>query len=148
MIPDSISQVIYMDIDTIIFEDLANLHTYFDRYPDKIMYLTMESYRENNGWYAKKNWKLSGKTHIYQPTGINSGVILMNLHLMRKLSPPLNAETFIRANDEPITMGKRLIDFYIIVYLPLTLLQGIKIFITHGAIIIRIKYLFYLVSGI
>ena len=29
----------------------------------------------------------------------------MNTHLMRNLNPPLNAETFLQRNDEPITMG-------------------------------------------
>jgi len=105
MIPDTVTRLIYMDIDTIIFEDLANLHDYFYLYPGKIMYLAMESYRENFGYYANSKRNRSGKTHYYQPTGVNSGVILMNLDLMRKLNPPLNAETLIRGNDEPITMG-------------------------------------------
>ena len=105
MLPTSINRLIYMDIDTIIFEDLANLYSYFIIHPGKIMYLAMESYRETFGYYANPKWNSSGKNHFYQPTGVNSGVILMNLDLMRRLEPPLNFETFIRMNDEPITMG-------------------------------------------
>lgn len=105
MVPHSIDRLIYIDIDTIIFEDLTNLYGFFIKHPGKIMYLARESYKEKFGFYANPRWNSTGKTHFYQPTGVNSGVILLNLELMRKLEPPLNAETFIRVNDEPITMG-------------------------------------------
>ena len=68
MIPDTIHRLIYMDLDTIVFEDLANLHDYFHQNPTKIMFVAMESYRENFGFYANSKWNSSGKSHFYQPS--------------------------------------------------------------------------------
>ena len=107
MVPPDVNRIIYMDIDTVAFGDLAQLFERFSVVPGKTMHAALESYATARGWYAdpKHNKRGNRKRHFMPPTGLNSGVLLMDLALMRAMQPPLDARQFLAVNDEPISMG-------------------------------------------
>ena len=92
-------KVLVIDIDTYIEEDLANLWNYFYVEPMNTyyMYFTGETSVETytRSWY----WKNQNiKQHFYYPMGVNTGVILMNLELMRKLN--ISGQYLLQFNNE------------------------------------------------
>lgn len=103
MLPRSERRVVYLDVDVVVFVDLAQLYGLFDKHPDKTLMLSRETYRSGTGWYAKARNQKRGKQHFHQPTGVNSGLMLMNLDRMRHDN--LTAERCLAYNDEPISMG-------------------------------------------
>ena len=107
MVPVTVDRIAYMDIDTVVFGDLAELFIRFDMHPTAILHVALESYRLGRGWYADAKHAKRGdrKKHFLPPTGLNSGVMLMNLALMRLSAPPLDVRAFVGANDEAISMG-------------------------------------------
>jgi len=108
MVPRTTSRIIYMDIDTVVFGDLAELYSKaFEAQPGKTLYAALESYRIARGWYADPKHSRRGdrKRQFLPPTGLNSGVLLMDLDRMRRTTPPLDAQAFLEANKEVISMG-------------------------------------------
>ena len=103
MVPPSERHVVYLDVDVVVFSDLAQLQDLFALHQDKTLMVARESYRTGTGWYVKARNHKGGKTHYHQPTGVNSGLMLMNLDRMRRDN--LTAEGFLVYNDEPISMG-------------------------------------------
>ena len=74
--------VIYLDRDTLVMQSLWNLYTLSSRMQSKAMGMVAEG----SGWYfVNHGVENSGKTYV-GATGVNSGVLLMNLNFMRDMN--------------------------------------------------------------
>ena len=89
------TKVIYLDVDTIVYGNILELWSYFDLYPTIILFAVLESNKTAHGWYETHRYY---KKHFYPPTGINSGVLLMNLAMMRERN--MTGNYFIANNSE------------------------------------------------
>lgn len=97
MMPN-IDKVLFIDVDTLILQNLTPLWMYFNLYPDKILMAALEVTNGTNGWYIQNN-----KQQYYPPSGFNTGVMLLNLKLLRIQNITVN--TFIETNHEPILLA-------------------------------------------
>lgn len=101
IVPDTIEKLIILDIDTLVLEDLRNLVSETvsiqERSPshDVVLFMTAENY-QNDSYYTGKYG--NHKDHYYRPYGLNSGLIVANLNLMRQAN--MSAEHFLRIEDE------------------------------------------------
>ena len=92
------SKVMWMDIDTLVLEDLSNLWNKFHGEPTKIIWAALETYGDpRQGWYMSRN-----KTTFFPPCGINSGVLLLNLEAMRKSG--ITAQSMVRNHSDIIKL--------------------------------------------
>lgn len=82
MLPEllpNVSHIIYLDRDTLALSSVGDLYRKRFAMHGKVMALAAEGH----GWYTAMG---DGKNRYFGTTGLNSGVALMNLQLMRKLS--------------------------------------------------------------
>lgn len=91
---------LYLDIDVLVMEDLHNLWKVWDKVPGKVWHLALEIQSNNSGWYYDRRFT---KKHFMPPSGVNSGVILMNLTAMRELE--MTGYSLIQADKEPNSLG-------------------------------------------
>jgi lipopolysaccharide biosynthesis glycosyltransferase len=91
-----------LDSDTVIFEDLRGLMNVFKTDPLKAAYYALEENSTNSVYYKRqfsKGGKLfDHKKHFYQPYGLNTGVAVLNLTMMRNEN--MTYERFMEVNDE------------------------------------------------
>lgn len=67
-------KLLYLDIDTIVLEDISHLWDLFRQFTSKqIMGMVLENATPGVGYYHGQ----SNKKHVYKGDGLNSGVILM-----------------------------------------------------------------------
>lgn len=101
MLPDVLSDIdrfIYLDVDTLIYEDISSLWEIFHTTgKGKLLIGGLEFGNQTDKWYKDHN-----KNHFYPPTGINSGVLLFNRELLKKHN--VSAQTFLSANTEKILL--------------------------------------------
>jgi lipopolysaccharide biosynthesis glycosyltransferase len=92
------SKVIYLDLDTIVQTDISKLWGSFYQNPSKLLFAALEANVAGEGsWY-----EIHTKKHFYPPTGINTGVLLMNLSAMRKLN--ITGSSMISNNTEGLLL--------------------------------------------
>ncbi len=94
MLPNT-RKVILIDPDCLILNNLSPLWAHFAQRPEVLLWGTAESHKPNTGWYHEGH----GKKHFYPPNGLNSGVLMLNLHKMRQQN--VTGENIIRNNTEP-----------------------------------------------
>lgn len=75
----NVSHVVYVDRDTIVMSSLGNLYRKSILMQQKAMAMSAEGYGHYTSYHA------TGETY-YGVTGLNSGVLLMNLDFMRQIS--------------------------------------------------------------
>ena len=97
ILPRNIHRAILLDIDLLMLEDLSNLWSEADINPNKYLYMAPENY-QNDSYFTNPKQYGNRKIHFYQPYGINSGVVIANLDLMRQDN--LTATKLIEINDE------------------------------------------------
>ena len=96
----NMSKVLYLDLDLIIQRDINELWKYFEYYPSKLLFAVAEVNVTGIGsWYETHTHY---KKHFFPPTGINSGVLLMNLAEMRALN--VTGEYIQRSNTEKVML--------------------------------------------
>lgn len=99
LLSDSVERILYVDADTLVFEDLANLWSYWAEMEEKN--ITFAGVQEMTN--PAKITYFKDKQHFVRPSGINTGVLLMNLDRMRELN--LTGETLFAINDEPVFLA-------------------------------------------
>jgi len=94
----NISQLLYIDADTLVFEDILPLWNSISNNKEKLIIGALENGNNTNQWYVKHK-----KYHYFPPSGINTGVLLFNLDNIRNIN--LTAETLYLANSEEILLA-------------------------------------------
>jgi lipopolysaccharide biosynthesis glycosyltransferase len=99
LLPDYVERILYVDADTLVFEDLSNLWSNWKIMEEKNTTFAgvQEVEHPKDIIYFKK------KEHFLHPSGINTGVLLMNLERMREQN--LTGERLFAMNDEPVFLA-------------------------------------------
>lgn len=109
LLPDNIHKIITLDVDTLVLEDLGNLWNYFEHHEklgngtssmsNKLIGSALEMDDVDSTEYKYFNDKI----HIYPPSGLNTGVLLLNLKLLREKS--ITGKYLLSVNDEPYKLA-------------------------------------------
>ena len=94
----NVSQLLYIDADTLVFEDILPLWNSISNHKEKLIIGALETGNDTNQWYLKHN-----KHHYYPPSGINTGVLLFNLDNIRKHN--VSSKTLYISNSEEILLA-------------------------------------------
>lgn len=81
-----VDSTIYLDTDILVVTDLYKIWKEFDRFTSKQMLGATPEHEVWNNWSYYTNTSTRTRYPFVQPSGINSGVLLMNLTRMRDFS--------------------------------------------------------------
>jgi lipopolysaccharide biosynthesis glycosyltransferase len=108
LLPPNLHKVITLDVDTVVLEDLGNLWSYFEHEKEgegtsamanKLIGSALEMDDVDSTEYKYFNDKL----HIFPPSGLNTGVLLLNLKLFREKN--VTGKYLLTVNDEPYKLA-------------------------------------------
>lgn len=99
LLPDYVERLLYLDTDTVVFEDLTDLWSHWEIMEEKnISFAGAQELA-----HTTKSTYFQNKQHFVAPSGINTGVLLMNLERMREMN--LTGERLFAINDEPVYLA-------------------------------------------
>eukprot|EP00045_Choanoeca_perplexa_P009618 m.93026 g.93026 ORF g.93026 m.93026 type:complete len:292 (-) comp14971_c2_seq6:988-1863(-) len=97
----AVTQVIYLDIDTILVTDIARLWQHF-----KLFSPTQTAAMAPEGQVLNRNWYHRFARHPYpKPMGLNSGVMLMHLARLRGVRFEQRMQSLLKLYQSNITWG-------------------------------------------